>query len=75
LNNVKTSLKDLEINLRGSQIKRKKEFMLGLQNLEILEEFQCLSNEELTLRASLQKKIAYLYEADEFFCYSRSSEN
>jgi hypothetical protein len=38
LKNVKKSLMGWGINLRGSQLRRKKEILVGLQDLEILEE-------------------------------------
>jgi hypothetical protein len=43
--------------------------------LETLEEFQALSDEDLAFRASLQKELLDLYEADDIFWYSRSSEH
>jgi hypothetical protein len=43
--------------------------------LEILEEIRNLSNEDLILKAKLQKKLMDIYEADELFWLSRSSEN
>jgi hypothetical protein len=53
----KKSLKGWGINVRGSQIKRKKDILVGLQDLEILEELQSLSAKELALRAAMQKRI------------------
>jgi hypothetical protein len=43
--------------------------------LEILEKIRNLSNEDLILKAKLQKKLMDIYEADELFWLSRSSEN
>jgi hypothetical protein len=43
--------------------------------LEILEEIRNLSNEDLILKAKLQKKLMDIYEADELFWLSRSIEN
>jgi hypothetical protein len=53
LKNVKESLKGWGINLRGPQLKRKKEILGSLQDLEILEEINALSDVELALRAKL----------------------
>jgi hypothetical protein len=41
--------------------------------LEIQEEIQTLTAEELFQRAEMQKELSELYEADELFWYSRSS--
>jgi hypothetical protein len=75
LKNVKNSSKGWGINLRWSQLKRKKEVILGLQDLEIMEEMRGLTGEDLACRAAWQKEILDSYEVDELYWYSRSSEN
>jgi hypothetical protein len=54
---------------------KKKEIILGLQDLEILEKIQSLNAEELACRAAFQKELLELHEADELYWLSRSSEN
>jgi hypothetical protein len=55
------------ISLRGSQTRNKKDILLCLQDLEILEKNKTLNEEELALGASLQKELLQIYEADEIF--------
>jgi hypothetical protein len=45
-----------------------------LQDLEILEEIQTLSDKQLALRADLKKELLDLYETHELSWYSKSSE-
>jgi hypothetical protein len=54
---------------------KKERNLLGLQDLEILEEIQILSAEELTCRAAFQKELLDRYEANELYWFSRYSEN
>ena len=65
LKNVKKSLKGWGCNLRGGQIRRKKEILAVLQDLEIMEEMQFLDNEQMGSRAELQQELLELYEEEE----------
>ena len=75
LKNVKNSLKGWGINLRGFQLKRKKEILEILKDLEIVEEIHGLSNLQNEQRADLQKELMLLYDVDELYWFSRSNEN
>jgi hypothetical protein len=67
LKNVKKDLKGWGANLRGQDIKKKKDLSQELQGLETLEEDFCLSREELIRKGQIQQELMQIYELEEEF--------
>jgi hypothetical protein len=75
LKNIKKDLKGWGANLRGQDIKKKKELSQELQNLENLEECGTLSREELFRKSQIQQELMQIYELEEEYWHQRGREN
>jgi hypothetical protein len=74
LKNIKKDLKGWGANLRGQDIKKKKELSQELQNLEDLEENGTLSREELIRKSQIQQDLMQIYELEEDYWHQRGRE-
>jgi hypothetical protein len=62
LKNIKNDLKGWGANLRGRDIKRKKDIGRELEDLERLEEDQPLSATQVRIRAHIQKELLLIID-------------
>uniref|UniRef100_A0ACD5TXL0 Uncharacterized protein n=1 Tax=Avena sativa TaxID=4498 RepID=A0ACD5TXL0_AVESA len=70
---MKKSLKGWGVNLRGSAIREKRDVVLELEYLELIEEETLLTREKFQRKIFIQLKLMKIYEEEEFFSFSRSS--
>jgi hypothetical protein len=75
LKNVKRALKGWGANLRGADIKRKKDVSTELKNLEDIEEAGLLSSDQRKRKILLQQEMLKILHNEEFFWRQRSREN
>jgi hypothetical protein len=74
LKNVKNDLKGWGANLRGRDIKRKKEIGSELEALELLEENHPLDASQIRRRAHIQKELLSIIDREETYWHQRSRE-
>jgi hypothetical protein len=72
---VKKNLKGWGANIRGRDIKRKKELTQELSDLEEIEENLLLSRSQLIRKSQIQKELMQIYESEEAFWHQRGREN
>jgi hypothetical protein len=75
LKNIRNNLKGWGANLRGFDIKKRKELNQELQNPEYIEENTPLSKEQLLRKSAIQKDLMTLFEHEEDFWHQRGREN
>jgi hypothetical protein len=74
LKKLKRSLKGWGANIRGRDIKRKKELNQELAELETIEETMFLSFDQAKRKSKIQEELMILYENEEAFWSQRSRE-
>jgi hypothetical protein len=74
LKNVKNDLKGWGANLRGRDIKRKKEIGCELEALELQEELYPLDADQIRRRAQIQKELLTIIDREESYWHQRSRE-
>ena len=74
LKHVKKSLKGWGINLRGQDIRRRKDLTGELAKLETLEENSYLTTEQLAKLGQIQNELLFLLEKEEDYWQQRASE-
>jgi hypothetical protein len=74
LRNVKNSLKGWGANVRGESLKIKRDLLSELENLENLEEDNVLPGPLFARKGEIQFKLMKIYEEEELYWFSRSSE-
>jgi hypothetical protein len=72
---VKKNLKGWGANIRGRDIKKKKELTQELSELEENEETLLLSSYQLIRKSQIQKELMLIYESEEAFWHQRGREN
>ncbi|KAK1697578.1 hypothetical protein QYE76_014275 [Lolium multiflorum] len=75
LKNVKKALKGWGANLRGADIKKKKDISFELKELEDLEEMGPLSPFQRSRKVFLQQELLHVLDNEEAFWRQRSREN
>jgi hypothetical protein len=74
LKNVKKSLRGWGANIKGRDIKRKKELNQELADLETIEETMFLSFDQANRKNKIREELMNLYESEEAFWSQRSKE-
>jgi hypothetical protein len=72
--NVKNDLKGWGPNLRGGDIKRKKEIGRELEALELQEENHALDTAQIRGRAQIQRELLSIIDGEENYWHQRSRE-